>query len=90
MKNNTIFSDMTPFSPVEVHRRFRESNATISGTKSKGEGTPRKLATAVSENCYQTELNTWNWMERLVLRKRHSNCLILLCSIKFHVFKLVW
>jgi hypothetical protein len=23
-----------------------------------GEGTPRKLATAISENCYQPELNT--------------------------------
>jgi hypothetical protein len=24
----------------------------------KGDGTPRKLATAISENCYQPELNT--------------------------------
>jgi hypothetical protein len=40
----------------------------------KGESTPRELATAPSENCYRTELNTWNWHEQLTLRKRQRNC----------------
>jgi hypothetical protein len=31
--------------------------------------TPRKLVTAFSENCYQPELNTWNWMEQRNSRK---------------------
>jgi hypothetical protein len=37
--------------------------------KSKGEGTPRKLANAISKNCYQPELNTCYWMEQRNSRK---------------------
>jgi hypothetical protein len=39
----------------------------------KGEVTPRKLATATSENCYQPELNTCYWMEQRKLRKQQRN-----------------
>jgi hypothetical protein len=44
-----------------------------STTMAKGEDTQRKLATAISENCYQPELNTWNRMEQRKLRKQQPN-----------------
>jgi hypothetical protein len=35
--------------------------------------TGNRRETAISENCYQTELNTWNCMEQRKLRKRQRN-----------------
>jgi hypothetical protein len=35
--------------------------------------TGNREATAISENCYQIDLNTWNWIEQRKLRKRQRN-----------------
>jgi hypothetical protein len=36
-------------------------------------GTGNRNANANSENCYQTEFNTWNWLEKRKLRKRQRD-----------------
>jgi hypothetical protein len=35
--------------------------------------TDNRNAAAISENCYQPQLNTWNWMEQRKLRKRQQS-----------------
>jgi hypothetical protein len=45
-------------------------------TKRRGhtKGTGNRNTTAISENCYQTELNTWSWIEQRKLRKWQRDC----------------
>jgi hypothetical protein len=43
--------------------------------------TGNRNATALSENCYQPELNTCYWMKQRKLRKRQRSCLNLRCSV---------
>jgi hypothetical protein len=39
-----------------------------------GRGHTKRNATAISENCYQTDLSMWNWSEQRKLRKWQRDC----------------
>jgi hypothetical protein len=51
----------TPIYTTETYGSGREWTLSLKAPSgSLGEGTPKKLATAISEYWYQTELNKWN------------------------------